>query len=77
MPSDYWIVAVSIIVILLLVFSRYIYLAYIGLIVTTVVILFNYSPFRALIHIILTVVTVFIFRIVSSRLVAERIENDE
>lgn len=77
LPSDYWIVAVSIVVILLLSFNKYRYIAYIGLIITTAVIIVNYNILRATIHIILTVVTVYFFRIVSSILITEQIKNDE
>ena len=79
MPSHYWIVLLSIVVIILFLLSKYRLLALTGLIISSTIILNDYSIARAIIHILLTMLAVVLLKIVmlSLRQRTETVQIDE
>lgn len=79
MPSHYWIVLLSIVVIILFSLSKYRLLALTGLIISSTIILNDYSISRAIIHILLTMLAVVLLKIVmlSLRQKTETVQIDE
>lgn len=63
MPNHYWIVLLSIVVIILFSLSKYKLFALTGLIISSTIILNDYGIARAIVHIMLTMLTVALFKI--------------
>ena len=79
MPNHYWIVLLSFVVVILFSLSKYKLFALTGLIISSTIILNDYSIARAIIHIMLTMLAVALLKIVilSLRQKTETIQIDE
>jgi hypothetical protein len=79
MPNHYWIVVLSIAVIVLFSLSKFRTLAIIGLMITSTIIFKDYGVTRAFIHILLTILSIAFLKIIilSFRQRTETVRIDE
>ena len=73
--GDYWVLLISIMSIGLLMLPKTRFLGFIGAIITTIYIDRNYNSYRAILHVVLTIVCVYILRVAMQKYALSKVDN--
>ena len=73
--GDYWVLLISIMSIGLLMLPKTRFLGFVGAIITTIYIDRNYNSYRAILHVALTFVCVYILRVAMQKYALSTVDN--
>lgn len=73
--GDYWVLLISIISIGLLMLPKTRFLGFVGAIITTIYIDRNYNSYRAILHVALTFLSVYILRVALQKYALSTVDN--